>query len=330
MKLNLSSLLASGKNYLRTLSGNTRELLAKPVMGSRMRVGGKRVSPGIYRVGAVILLCVAISMFIIGRWTAPTPVSVQQTLADLELEIAWQQHMLERLSRDQDRNINALAVRLAELKAASTRLDALGERLVQLGKLDPGEFDFSQSPPVGGPERIISDGHSTVTDISQATDRLSLTLRGQLLRLDALQLLLLDRNLETERTPAGWPVSSGWISSGFGERNDPFTGKRTRHDGLDFAGTRGSEVLCVASGVVIWAGGKQGYGKTLEIEHGNGYVTRYAHNEELMVTAGDRVSAGQLIAKMGTTGRASSPHVHFEVLYKGEAVNPYQFVKQGR
>ncbi len=167
-------------------------------------------------------------------------------------------------------------------------------------------------------------------DLNQSISRLSKVLSSQFARLDALQLLLLDRNLEQERTPAGWPVSSGWISSGFGERNDPFTGKKTTHEGLDFAGIKGSEVLAVASGAVIWSGSRPGFGKLLEIDHGNGYITRYAHNDQLLVNAGDSISAGQEIAKMGSTGRASSPHVHFEVLYKGKAVNPYKFVKQGR
>jgi murein DD-endopeptidase MepM/ murein hydrolase activator NlpD len=141
---------------------------------------------------------------------------------------------------------------------------------------------------------------------------------------------LLDRNLEHERTPAGWPVSSGWISSGFGERSDPFTGKKARHDGFDFAGVKGSEVVAVASGAVTWSGSRRDFGNLLEIDHGNGYVTRYAHNDQLLVKAGDGIVAGQEIAKMGATGRASSPHVHFEVLYKGKAVNPNKFVKQMR
>jgi len=155
-------------------------------------------------------------------------------------------------------------------------------------------------------------------------------LSSQFARLDALQLILLDRNMESERTPAGRPVSAGYISSGFGERTDPFTGKRTQHSGLDFVGAKGSEVLGVASGIVTWAGASAGYGKLLEIDHGNGYVTRYAHNDELLVKAGDEIRAGQRIAKMGSTGRASATHVHFEVLYKGKAINPVKFVKQAR
>ncbi len=282
------------------------------------------------RVLFSLALMMAFSMFVAGRWSSPAPVLMQQTMAALKLEVQQQHEILDQLSSEQETNIDALAARLAELQAASTRLDALGERLVQLGQLDPGEFDFSQPPPVGGPEIILNGGHSSVTDIGQSINRLSRVLNSQFARLDALQLLLLDRSLEKERTPTGWPVSSGWISSGFGERNDPFSGKRVQHEGLDFAGIKGSEVLGVASGVVTWSGLRQGYGRLLEIDHGNGYITRYAHNDELLVKAGDGVIAGQVIARMGETGRASSPHVHFEVLFRGEAINPYQFVKQKR
>jgi murein DD-endopeptidase MepM/ murein hydrolase activator NlpD len=307
MNNKLSSMLLAGKVYMHSLPQEQ----------------GKRVL-------GVFLVMLAIAMFVIGRLSSPTPVLMQQAMAEMQLEILQQQEMLEQLTREQETNINALAVRLAELQASSTRLDALGERLVQLGKLDPEEFDFNQPPPVGGPEQLISDGVSSVFDMSQSIQQLSDILASQYARLDALQLLLLDRNLENERTPAGWPVSSGWISSGFGERNDPFTGKKARHNGLDFAGIKGSEVLGVASGVVIWSGPRQGYGNLLEIDHGNGYITRYAHNNELLVEVGEGITAGQQIATMGATGRASSPHVHFEVLYKGEHVNPYKFVKQMR
>jgi murein DD-endopeptidase MepM/ murein hydrolase activator NlpD len=307
MKDKLSSILVMGKGYIDSLPADQARLVL-----------------------AALAVMLALSMFVLGRYTAPTTILIQQTKAQLKLEILQQKQLFKQLSLENEANINALAARLAELQAASTRLDALGERLVQLGQLDPEEFNFSQPPPLGGPEMIIRNGQSSASDISQSISRLSKGMSNQFARLDALQLLLLDRNLDQERTPAGWPVKSGYISSGFGERNDPFTGKRTHHEGLDFAGTKGSEVLAVASGAVTWAGPWQGFGNLLEITHGNGYVTRYAHNNELLVKAGESVSAGQEIAKMGKTGRASSPHVHFEVLYKGKVVNPNKFVKQGR
>jgi len=303
----LTSLLASGKKYM------------------QMQLNGRG-----NRVVFALLPLFAVAMFVWGRWSSSAPVQMRPAIAGFKLELMQQRALLDQLSRDQEANVNALAIRLAELQASSTRLDALGERLVQLGQLDPEEFDFSQPPPLGGPERTTRSDPANIVDVNQAARRLAKVMNRQMARLDGLQLLLLDRNLEEERKPAGWPVRSGWISSGFGERNDPFTGKRTRHQGLDFAGIGGSEVLGVATGVVIWAGSKQGYGQTLEIDHGNGYVTRYAHNEVLLAKAGDRVTAGQVVAKMGATGRASSPHVHFEVLYEGAAVNPSQFVTQMR
>lgn len=296
---------------------------------------GKKYKPSLQndhgrRVFSALVFALALSMFAAGRWSSPEPVLLQNALSDMRLELIQQQRMLEELTVTQEVSIDALAVRLAELQAASTRLDALGERLVQLGQLDPEEFDFNQPPPVGGPEVSVAARQVSAGELMTSIERMSRLLHSQFSRLDALQLLLLDRHLEAERTPAGWPVSSGWISSGFGERTDPFTGKPAQHEGLDFAGTKGSNILGVASGVVTWSGHKQGFGKLLEIDHGNGYITRYAHNDELLVRAGQEIDAGQVIAKMGETGRASSPHVHFEVLYQGRPVNPYKFVKQMR
>jgi len=223
-----------------------------------------------------------------------------------------------------------LAVRMAELQAASTRIDALGQRLAQMGQLALDEFDFNQAVAVGGPadpETLVAAGED---DLRLAMGSMEAKLRRQASQLDALQFLMANRQLESDLTPAGWPVRKGWISSRYGERNDPFTGQRVRHYGLDFAGTRGSDVLSVASGVVVWSGIRSGFGKTVELDHGNGYQTRYAHNESLEVTPGAHVTAGQLIAKMGSSGRASAPHVHFEVLRNGDAVNPAKFVEQLR
>jgi murein DD-endopeptidase MepM/ murein hydrolase activator NlpD len=230
------------------------------------------------------------------------------------------------LARDNRQGVNALAARLAELQAASTRLDALGERLAQMGQLSLDEFDFSNPAPVGGPEEYDALGPADGDELRTAIDVLSDKLRRQASQLDTLQFLMANRQLENDLTPAGWPVRKGWISSRYGERSDPFTGERVQHRGLDFAGTRGTEVLSVASGVVIRAGKNGGYGNFVEIDHGNGYRTRYAHNEKLAVKPGDHVTAGQVIAQMGSTGRASAPHVHFEVLKNGASINPSKFV----
>jgi murein DD-endopeptidase MepM/ murein hydrolase activator NlpD len=129
-----------------------------------------------------------------------------------------------------------------------------------------------------------------------------------------------------ELAPSGQPVRSGWISSDYGMRRDPITGERTFHAGVDFVSRRGADVLAAASGVVIFAGVRSGYGRVVEIDHGNGYVTRYAHNKENLVKAGALVGRGDVIALLGASGRTTGPHVHFEVLADGQPVDPAAFI----
>ncbi len=272
------------------------------------------------------LIAMSIS-FVIGRQSVTIPAEFERALAEVHASILQQQGDVDRLLRDNRNNTNALSARLAELQAASTRIDALGERLAQMGQLSLDEFDFNEPPPIGGPE--AESGIS----LQQSEDELLLAvvnmnkkLRHQASQLDALQYLMANRQFESDMTPAGWPVKKGWISSRYGERTDPFSGRKTHHDGLDFVAKRGSDVLSVANGVVVWAGNRSGYGKTVEIDHGNGYQTRYAHNDSLEVQPGDAVKAGQMIAKLGNTGRTQTPHVHFEVLQNGNTVNPSRFV----
>jgi murein DD-endopeptidase MepM/ murein hydrolase activator NlpD len=271
-------------------------------------------------------LCCGGLFFFLGRSSANLPEEYLQNVQALQLEVRQQQGEVDRLRLVGKHSVNALAARLAELQAASTRLDALGERLAHMGQLTLDEFDFNEPAPIGGPSDYEPVGSAGEAELRSNLPVLSDKLRRQSSQLDALQFLMVNRQLENELTPTGWPVRKGWISSRFGERNDPFTGERVQHRGLDFAGTQGSDVLSVASGVVIRSASRAGYGKTVEIDHGNGYRTRYAHNDELSVNAGDHVTAGQVIARMGSTGRASAPHVHFEVLKDGTRINPARFV----
>ena len=276
------------------------------------------------------LLAMGGIMFLLGRSTVSVPEQWLAQVRMLQQEIRQQQGKVDRLKRENGQSTKALAARLAELQAASTRLDALGERLANMGQLTLDEFDFSEPAPVGGPGGLARSGTAGEQELAHAIDALSIRLHRQASQLDALQFLMVNRQLEDDLTPTGWPVRKGWMSSRFGERNDPFTGQRELHGGLDFAGTRGTEVLSVANGVVIWAAPRAAYGKTVEIDHGNGYRTRYAHSDELVVEVGDHVSAGQVIALMGSTGRASAPHVHFEVLKDGARINPSRFVRNLR
>jgi len=148
--------------------------------------------------------------------------------------------------------------------------------------------------------------------------------------MSVLETLMMNRNLQAEVMPAGRPITRGWLSSYFGIRTDPFNGRRVHHKGVDFAGKMGSDVVSVAAGVVTYSGKRSGYGNLVEINHGNGYSTRYGHSSELLVKVGDTVKKGQKVAKMGTSGRSTGPHVHFEVLLNGRAVNPKKYIHASR
>jgi murein DD-endopeptidase MepM/ murein hydrolase activator NlpD len=141
-------------------------------------------------------------------------------------------------------------------------------------------------------------------------------------QLGVLEDLMLNRKLADEVHPEGRPVTSGYISSNFGARTDPITGRAASHSGVDFAGRLGSDIVAVASGIVTWAGDRYDYGQMVEVNHGNGYATRYAHNAENLVSVGDTVKRGDIIARMGETGRATGPNLHFEVLRDGRKVDP--------
>jgi murein DD-endopeptidase MepM/ murein hydrolase activator NlpD len=206
------------------------------------------------------------------------------------------------------------------------RLDALGKRLTEMANIDSHEFDFDSTPPTGGPE---ADGEGVTAQIPDITAKLNdleqkVALRGS--QLSALENVILDRDLKKQTHPEGRPVASGFISSYFGEREDPFSGEEAYHKGVDFAGTAGANVMAVAAGVVTWAGDRTGYGNLVEINHGDGYVTRYAHCQKTLVSVGQTVKRGDPIALMGSTGRSTGPHVHFEVVRNGRQVNPLSFV----
>src|SRR5690606_19045634 len=213
-------------------------------------------------------------------------------------ELEAQQALLEKTRRGLQQSVDALALRLGQMNAHVVRLDALGARLTAMAGLDDGEFDFSSPPALGGPEEVLADADQLdLRSILSSLESLELQLKDRHRQLDVLEDLLLDRKLAAEVRPDGRPVSSGYISSRFGQRTDPFTGRRAFHQGIDFAGRAGTEVMAVASGIVVWSGERHGYGQLIEIDHGNGYVTRYAHNSSNLVSVGDTVKRGQVIAR---------------------------------
>lgn len=253
----------------------------------------------------------------------------QAQVGEWRSELAQQQSLVDGTRRALQQNLDALALRLGQMNAHVVRLDALGERLTKMAGFNDGEFDFSTMPSLGGPEEPLATSESVqLGGIVSAIEVLDDQLADRNRQLTVLEDLLLNRKLRDEVRPEGRPVSAGYISSSFGARTDPFTGRHAFHKGVDFAGREGAEVLAVGAGVVIWSGERYGYGQLVEINHGNGYVTRYAHNVDNLVAVGDTVRRGQVIARMGDTGRATGPNLHFEVLLNDKPVNPLSYVSK--
>ncbi len=254
-----------------------------------------------------------------------------QLVTSLKQTFARERQLLDDAKTDTQGGIDALAVRLGQLQSQLLRLDALGERLVNIGGLDKGEFSFDEPPALGGPEAVHSPSEqSALPDLLLEMEQMEKMIDHRQQQLTLVEDLIMNSNLEESVHPTGRPVQKGWISSYFGMRNDPFTGKRSMHKGMDFAGKVGSDIVAVAAGVVTWSGDRYGYGKMIEINHGKGYITRYGHNEEILVEVGDRIKQGQVIARMGSTGRSTGPHVHFEVVRNGRTVDPTRFILNKR
>jgi murein DD-endopeptidase MepM/ murein hydrolase activator NlpD len=225
----------------------------------------------------------------------------------------------------QDR-VDAMSIRVGELNAHVIRLDALGKLLTQMASINNRELDFDSPPAVGGPEEEGGGVAAQAPDLNQMLNDMQRKLDQREAQLYALENVVLSSSLKQAVRPEGRPVQEGYISSYFGGRQDPFDGSDAIHRGVDFAGPLGSKVTAVAAGVVTRAEAVSGYGNLVEINHGNGFVTRYGHNQRVLVHTGDTVNRGTEIALMGSTGRSTGPHVHFEVLQNGLQVNPLKFI----
>jgi murein DD-endopeptidase MepM/ murein hydrolase activator NlpD len=237
-----------------------------------------------------------------------------------------QQNTIETTKDDAEHTLDAYALRIAQLQARIVRLDALGERLTKVGRLDEGEFDFSQPPAMGGPESLIGQAGYQMPAYIDLLDQLAHDIEDREQQLGVLETLLAKRKMDRDVFIAGRPVKKGWMSSPFGKRSDPITGNRAWHDGVDFAGKDGADVIAVAAGVVVYADTRNGYGKMVEINHGGGYSTRYGHHKDLKVKSGDIVRKGEVIGLMGSSGRSTGPHVHFEIFKNGRVVDPSTYI----
>ncbi|HTN65148.1 MAG TPA: M23 family metallopeptidase [Burkholderiaceae bacterium] len=231
-------------------------------------------------------------------------------------------------------NLAAMAVKLGAMQAQLMRLDALGERVQGLAGIKPEEFNFRELPGRGGAEPSAASAHMAprVLDMAEFQRMLDALAKGVDQRTDYLNVVetaLMTTQIKSRMLPTTQPVNVGYNASGFGLRIDPFTGRSTFHDGIDFPAPVGTLIIAAAGGVVIAAEYHHEFGNMLEIDHGNGIVTRYAHASRLLVKVGDIVRRGQHVAAIGTTGRSTGAHLHFEVLVKGIPQNPQKFLTAG-
>lgn len=297
---------------LHRLFSQARERFARQ---ARLAHEGAIANP---RIAVILLLAVGTAAGAGARNAIDTA-----TLSSLQARASVQDSRIDDTRREAQREVNALAARLGELQAEANRLNALGDRLTRIGQLGDGEFDFDTPVGVGGdgPVRDMPAG-----DLQVGMDQLTAQLGGSGSQLSVLESLLFNRALDKSAMPSREPISNSYVTSPFGGRADPFGGGGAFHKGMDFHANVGDPVLSVADGVVSYAGTRSGYGNVVEVDHGNGYVTRYAHNSRLIVQVGDLVRSGQQIAKAGSTGRSTGAHVHFEVWENGHVVNPRKFL----
>mgnify|MGYP001999853567 CR=1 FL=1 len=239
-----------------------------------------------------------------------------------------QDEVVEVLRSQSSARSQAVGRQIAEMQARLWRMEALASYMHESSGLPLDEFDFdapvAQGGPISGESQILP-----IASLDIQLDSLSERLKQRETELSILDQVLLGVYTEQAATPMGSPIIKGWMSSPFGERVDPISGRKAWHEGMDFAGARGSDVVAVANGIVVFAGRRDGYGWMVEISHGADVRTRYGHHEDIVVHAGQSVKRGDVIGRMGSSGRSTGPHVHFEVLKGGKAVNPARYVNAG-
>lgn len=261
--------------------------------------------------GAVLALCVALG------WASTRLLSSAATPAE----------SAATETRDQ---IMAMTARLVEMQAQLVRLDALGEHLAESANLSPEEFDFKKKPPMGGPLTEEAGAVGEMPGLMARVEELAVLIEQKEAQLQALESLMSGQRAQPKSYLAHMPVRSGYMSSNYGYRTDPFSGRTAFHGGIDFAGPQGTHVFAVAPGIVTWAGPKAGYGNLIEVSHGDGMSTRYAHASRVAVKVGELVAKDQLIAYMGSTGRSTGSHLHYEVLRNGKQVDPATYIALAR
>ncbi len=232
----------------------------------------------------------------------------------------------EQRDRFMRENLDAMARKLGEMQAKLLQLEALGERVSGLAGVNAAELKVAPGRGgalVSGRPLSLEELQATLADLDQLTDQ----------RVDHLTVVesrLFDQRVRRMMAPTQEPIRGAHLGSAFGWRIDPFTGRSALHTGLDFQAEPGTPILAASGGVVVTQEFHPAYGNMVEIDHGNDLVTRYAHASRVLVKKGDLVKRGQKIAEVGTTGRSTGPHLHFEVMVQGVPQDPQKFLTAGR
>ncbi|GGW94151.1 M23 family metallopeptidase [Alteromonas halophila] len=247
--------------------------------------------------------------------------SVSEDLARIKLaqsQTSSDQQDIAELRDQTTAQLSAVVARLAALSAQMQKLDRQGQNIAKELGMKAADLDaFS-------PEMLTDNQQQN--PILDNIETMQRNLDSKAKQLATLETLVRGHHIQQQSQLSGRPIASGWLSSYYGMRADPFSGEPAMHEGLDFAGEQGSDVVATAAGIVTWAGDRYGYGQLIEIDHGDGYTTRYGHNQSLSVSVGDVVTQGQVIAQMGSSGRSTGAHVHYEVIRNGQHVDPLPFV----
>lgn len=271
--------------------------------------------------GMLVLLLATLIYYVTFRHAVDIKLPLLQ-----DILMSLQQEEKQKSTDFMRENLNAMAVKVGQMQAQLMRLDALGERLSALSGIKPTEFRFNEVPGRGGAVSSVPSVEMTSADFNHTLDQLQRQLESRTDYLGLLENELLDERIKKKLMPTISPVNAGFNASSFGWRIDPFTGENAMHEGIDFMVGTGTPIYAAAGGVVTVAEFHPQYGNMVEIDHGNDFTTRYAHASKLLVKTGEVVKRGQEIAESGGTGRATGPHVHFEVRYKGVAQNPARFL----
>lgn len=289
----------------RTLTLTTRHLFASGLLGVIMLIG---LTIGLY----------ALTFRIAGEVKIPY---LQQIVA------ATQEGETRKAKEFVQQNLNAMAVKLGEMQAQLMRLDALGDRLSTIAGIKPHEFRLNEAPGLGGAQSVIFPPQNlSMQEFSKELDALSRQMENRTDLLGVLEAQMFDQAVKKKLLPTILPVSGTYNASSFGVRIDPFSGQHTMHEGIDFIADTGTPIVAAAGGVVQFAGFHPQYGYMIDIDHGNDLVTRYAHTSKMFVKEGDLIKRGLKIAEVGSTGRSTGSHLHFEVRFKGAAQNPARFL----